>query len=317
MAKRKSASRKTRQTAAHSSANEPRASSKHVSASPSVVSSPSPQPQDLVQRRRKNIPVRSPAQGDPSKGIVFAFRIKNDSDLSMAVDILSYDQVPEEGQPVAATVATTTTTTLSTSEAESITTIAVPAAATAVAEATEGSQQSEAESPRVNIHSQVESTVVSRNLKVAGEHWSSDPTSYLSNNVVDLSRNVLILHSRKPLDSSTSASSPLSFHPYHRRPSAPSRSMSMSQPSTPPSLTDSGSTSSASSSPSSSPSSPTMFPTSAGEKEDLYMLDPPSSLPSPSSLPLMSLNGLKPQASRMLSVRGLGTGERKMQVYLV
>ncbi|KAG0317015.1 hypothetical protein BGZ99_006545, partial [Dissophora globulifera] len=108
MAKRKTASRKPRQ-AAHSAGSDAHPyrggnSSKHASASssPSLASSPSPQLQDLVQRRRKGTPARSPSQGDPSKGIVFTFRIQNDSDLSMAVDILSYDQIPEEGSLAAA-----------------------------------------------------------------------------------------------------------------------------------------------------------------------------------------------------------------------
>ncbi|KAG0016412.1 hypothetical protein BGZ82_001096, partial [Podila clonocystis] len=75
MAKKKTTTRKTRQTGS---------TSKAASVAPSNASSPSPQPQDLVLRRRKNTPVRSPSQGDQSKGIVFSFRIQNDPELTMA-----------------------------------------------------------------------------------------------------------------------------------------------------------------------------------------------------------------------------------------
>ncbi|KAG0209539.1 hypothetical protein BGX28_010237 [Mortierella sp. GBA30] len=311
MAKRKTSTRKTRQAAAQSTgdARPYRGASKHVSASPSVVSSPSPQPQDLVQRRRKGNPVRSPAQGDPTKGIVFAFRIKNDSDLSMAVDILSYDQIPEDA--IQATDSTPMT---------AVSTIATESEPKSSALETTVPLSSEPESPKDNVASKAESVVVPANVRVAGETWSSDPSSYLTSNVVDLSRNVLILHCRKPQDSSSLASS---FHPY-RRSSAPSRSSSLSQPSTPPFLTDSqssSSSSSTSSSPSTSPSSPTMLyspsgkASAANEKDDLSTLDALSSPPSLSSMSL-PLGGTG-ATSRILNVRGLGAGQRKMKVYLV
>ncbi|KAI8597551.1 hypothetical protein EDD21DRAFT_213404 [Dissophora ornata] len=294
MAKRKAAARKPKQTVHQCQSG---SSSKHTSASPSVVSSPSPQPQDLVQRRRKGIPVRSPSQGDPSKGIVFAFRIQNDSDLSMAVDILSYDQVPDNSATTTSTESTPATTVEATAR---VATIAAKA----------GARKSNV------LQYTAESTVVSPNLKVSGEHWSNDPSLYQSSNVMDLNRNVLILHSRKPQDSSASSPSSPLFHPY-RRLSVPSRSLSLSQPSTPP-LTDSGSSSSASSSPSSSASSPTLFHPSAGGGKgvvgcegDLCSLD---SLSSPS---VSVLDAMRSQPPRMLSVRGLGTGGRRMQVYLV
>ncbi|KAI8363539.1 hypothetical protein B0O80DRAFT_433929 [Mortierella sp. GBAus27b] len=296
MAKRKTAARKARQPASSAGSDalyRGPSSSKHASASPSVVSSPSPQPQDLVQRRRKGTPVRSPSQGDPSKGIVFAFRIQNDPDLSMAVDILSYDQVPEDGLASA--------TTAPSNPAPSADPPTRPSAAITV---TTGFS-----SGKDYHQAKTESTVVPTNRKVAGEHWSSDPSSYLSSNVMDLSRNVLILHSRRPQETSSSPTSPL-FHPY-RRPSAVSRLSSL--PSTP-SLTDSAS-SSASNSPSSSPSSPTLFhlaPEGAcSDKEDLCSLEP---LSSPSIPPL---DAFRSQPARMLQVRGMGAGGRRMQVYLV
>ncbi|KAF9279447.1 hypothetical protein BGZ68_007905 [Mortierella alpina] len=313
MAKRKTAARKTRQAAAQSTTNDARpyrGSSKHVSASPSVVSSPSPQPQDLVQRRRKGTPVRSPAQNDQTKGIVFAFRIKNDSDLSMAVDILSYDQIPEDGLPAADSEALADKT-VPVAESEPKTSAEE---ATALLSPT-SDFQNDSDAPKA------ESASPPASIKVAGENWSSDPSAYLTNNVVDLSRNVLILHSRKPQDPPTSSSSSASsFHPY-RRPSVPSRSSSLSQPSTPPSLTDSQSSSSASSSPSTSPNSPTMLYTPTGkasaanDKDDVYALDALSSPPALSSMAPLGLAGSPP--SRILSVRGLGAGQRKMKVYLV
>ncbi|KAF9344107.1 hypothetical protein BGX26_004803, partial [Mortierella sp. AD094] len=297
MAKRKTSSRKTRQAShtAGSDAHPYRGScSKRVSASPSADPSPSPQPQDLVQRRRKGTPIRSPSQGDSSKGIVFAFRIQKDSDLSMAVDILSYDQVPEQG---------------------SLTSIPVPVPVpvpvsepvTTVATVTETEIETSLGTSVKDYEFKPESTLGSSNLKLAGEQWSSDPSSYLSNNVMDLNRNVLILHSRKPQESSAPSSSVPTFPLYYpyRRSSDSSRAMSESQPSTPP-LTDSGLSSSASSSPSSSPSSPNLFHMSSGdislidsEKEELYSLDSLSS-------PVLPLDGMKSQPARILSVRGLG-----------
>ncbi|KAI7824795.1 hypothetical protein BC939DRAFT_502514 [Gamsiella multidivaricata] len=307
MAKRKTTTKKTRQ-AAHPS-------SKHASTSPSVVSSPSPQPQDLIQRRRKGTPVRSPSQGDPSKGIVFAFRIQNDSDLSMAVDILSYDQVQEEDNSVSSSSSSNSTGNtgqVPVTAAVAATATETSTGATTIAVATEPCEHKGHSSPAAAASTPLMPT----QLKVAGEQWSSDPSSYMSSNVVDLSRNVLILHSRKPQESSVSSPSSPLFHPY-RRPSAPSRSSSMSQPSTP-SLSDSGSlsssASSASSSPSSTPGSPTLCHSPPGggvsEKEDLCSLESLSS-------PISPLDLMRSQPSRMLSVRGLGAGGRRMQVYLV
>ncbi|KAF9976753.1 hypothetical protein BGZ73_007888 [Actinomortierella ambigua] len=88
MAKKKVTTKKQR------SANSYRTNSKPSSVSPSTASSPSPQLQDPVVsvRRRKGTPVRSPSHNDTSKGIVFSFRIQPDSEMTMAVDIRSYDQ---------------------------------------------------------------------------------------------------------------------------------------------------------------------------------------------------------------------------------
>jgi len=313
MAKKRTTTRKTRQ-AAHSgnSDHHPyRHNSKHISASPSVASSPSPQPHDLVQRRRKGTPVRSPSQGDPSKGIVFAFRIQPDSDLSMAVDILSYDQVSEEPESSTSQSEESVTTSNAITEAALAPSIA---SSTAAIVAPAGSVSSSREEFSPSPSSQ---------LKLAGEKWSSDPSSYLSNNVVDLTRNVLILHSRKPQDTTgtsmtASSSSP---HPYSRS-AVPSRSSSMSLPSTPP-LTDSSSYSSASSSPSSSPSSPVLQPFEAGavgsekEKNNSFPDQLSSALPLSLPLPNFMVTDLKSQPPRMLRVRGLGNGARRMQVFVV
>ncbi|ORZ12454.1 hypothetical protein BCR41DRAFT_356093, partial [Lobosporangium transversale] len=295
MAKRKTAVRKTRHSAGGDShpyrgGN----SSKHASASPSLASSPSPQPQDLVQRRRKGTPFRSPSHGDTSKGIVFAFRIKKDADLSMAVDILSYDQVPEEGSATK-----TAASNSNDNDAEAVTSMAM----VAVSSESCGLHENHTNNVRT------ESTMTSTHLRVAGEQWSSDPTSYPSNNVMDLTRNMLILHSRKPHDftSSPLASSPSSplFHPY-RRSSTASRSSSSSQPSTPP-LSDSGSSSSASSSPSSPSLCSEPLNSSIGSEKDLCVLD---------AFPPSPFDAMRSQPARMLSVRGLGAGTRRMQVYL-
>ncbi|KAF9385989.1 hypothetical protein CPC16_007768 [Podila verticillata] len=143
-----------------------------------------------------------------------------------------------------------------------------------------------------------------------GEQWTCDPTLYRSSNVVDLSRNLLILHSRKP-----DSTHPNSFHPYNntsRRKatssSSSSRSMSASpseEPSTP-CLTSGDS--SESPSPSSSPATPSS----------------PASLSSlGASLGKDELDRLPPldmqtKSSRFLTVRGLGaSGARRMQVILV
>ncbi|KAF8980137.1 hypothetical protein BGZ46_004595 [Entomortierella lignicola] len=201
----------------------------------------------------------------------------------MAVDIHSYDQVPDQDSVALVPEPATTAANTALVETETIST-------------------------------EDEFKVESSNLKLAGEQWSSDPSSYLNNNVMDLERNVLILHSRKPqeLSFASSPSSPSLYYPYRR---SSDSSRSISQPSTPP-LTDSGSSSSASSSPSSSPGSPSFFHMSSGDSSALSEKDDLCSLDSLSS-PLSLLEGIKSQPARILSVRGLGAGGRRMQVYLV
>ncbi|KAF9943648.1 hypothetical protein BGZ65_000565, partial [Modicella reniformis] len=92
MAKKKTAAgRKARQSIylQRSSCTNSNSNSK----APSNASSPSPQPVDHAQSgRKKGQPRRSPSHNDPSKGIVFSFRIQKDPALSMTVDIRSYDQ---------------------------------------------------------------------------------------------------------------------------------------------------------------------------------------------------------------------------------
>lgn len=298
MAKRKTTTRKTRQSTSaaadshpYRSSNNPTTTStkatrysKYASSSPSIASSPSPQPSldQAQQRRRKGNPVRSPAQGDVSKGIVFAFRIQNDPDLSMAVDILSYDPALTESPAAESAPASTSKVT----------------AVTAVSEAS-SQTISTSSSRRSSTHSDSFYRASSREL------WSNDPSSYLTNNVVDLSRNVLILHSRKPVGSADV----LSSSAISSRPS--------SQPSSPPFL---DSSSSSSSSPASSPGSPPLFPTlaenGANKDDDLFTLDSLSS-PSVVSIAKQQQQEMSSLPPRMLRVRGLGTQGRTMQVYLV
>ncbi|KAK3844780.1 MAG: hypothetical protein J3R72DRAFT_418984 [Linnemannia gamsii] len=316
MARKKTAARKGRLIATQSgSHHHPYRNKHHISASPSVASSPSPQPQphDLVQqRRRKGTPVRSPSQGDTSKGIVFSFRIQPGSDLS--IDIRRYDQVSDE--PAESQARTSTTNSSSTSsQAEASPSIASTGATTAASASPISGSSNKSSDGR-----EASASLVSTQLNLAGEKWSSDPSSYLSNNVVDLTRNVLILHSRKPQDTLASSSSSTTAPSYlYSRSVVPSRSSSMSLPSTPPLTTDSSSSySSASSSPSSSPSSPsspmleatTVAGGSSSEKEL-------SSSFSDHLLPDPMVADLKSQVPRMLRVRGLGSASRRMQVYVV
>ncbi|KAG0369658.1 hypothetical protein BGX24_002339 [Mortierella sp. AD032] len=315
MARKKTAARKGRQIATQSgSHHHPYRNKHHISASPSVASSPSPQPQphDLVQqRRRKGTPVRSPSQGDTSKGIVFSFRIQPGSDLS--IDIRRYDQVSDEPAESQARTTSTTNSSSISSQAEASPSIASTGATTASASPISGSSNKSSDGREASA------SLVSTQLNLAGEKWSSDPSSYLSNNVVDLTRNVLILHSRKPQDTLASSSSTTAPSYLYSRSAVPSRSSSMSLPSTPPLTTDSSSSySSASSSPSSSPSSPsspmleatTVAGGSSSEKE-LSSSFPDHLLPDP------MVADLKSQVPRMLRVRGLGSASRRMQVYVV
>ncbi|KAF9313855.1 hypothetical protein BG003_004754 [Podila horticola] len=324
MAKKKTTTRKTRQTGS---------TSKAASVAPSNASSPSPQPQDLVLRR-------SPSQGDQSKGIVFSFRIQNDPELTMAVDILSYDQQngpPEddeqsaqqpqqqeamsldacsESEATKATGAQPSTTSTYSSQAQ--TQVKGQAQATTVTCLSHSNNTDPLSPGSSSCSSASESRWAdseSTNPRM-GEQWSSDPSLYRSSNVVDLSRNLLILHSRKPTQD---PSHPHSFHPYNSTPrrkatsssSSSSRSMSASpseEPSTP--CLTSGE-SSESSSPSSSPATPSSPASSSSlgtsHGKDELCLD---SLPEP-------LDQIPTKSSRFLRVRGLGASGRRMQVILV
>ncbi|KAF9405808.1 hypothetical protein BGZ94_003363 [Podila epigama] len=421
MAKKKSTSRKAKTTA----------SSKAASIAPS---SPSPPPQDPVHRRRKSTPIRSPSHADQSKGIVFSFRFKNDPKLSMAVNILSYDQqfgppdpldsemcldsasvslgssqvvpptAPSVASPVqglsstcpditssstlAATFSTTSTTTISSSSPSSLpqpTTASIsssiPSAAAPTMTSTVPNQKSQVQPLKAEVQAEVQAftqgrptTTVTSAFSLAESHldpsssssppscmasqstspspsasasssssnpvhihtrtprgasemaWSSDPSLFRSSNVVDLSRNLLILHTRKPTEHRQLESSS-SFHPYHPRRKTTSSSSSSSSstsslsslledPSTP-CLTPSGEMSE-SSSPSSSPASPssptlTSVPDSKGRgKDEEYPFLSLDSLPQP--LEQMGTN----TSTRFLNVRGLGaSGARRMQVILV
>ncbi|KAK3842108.1 MAG: hypothetical protein J3R72DRAFT_443666 [Linnemannia gamsii] len=166
----------------------------HSSSSASYPSSPSPTTTSSAcansnsnnnntssSSRRKGLPRRSPSQNDPSKGIVFSFRFQNDPGLSMAVDIRSYDQ--QFGPP----------------DPDSTSTIA--AQKKADSQAGPSSSLSLVGSHAGN--SSADDTIINNNkaegvVRMNGNHWSSDPTAYRNNNVFDHTRNLLILHTRKP-----------------------------------------------------------------------------------------------------------------------
>ncbi|GJJ76742.1 hypothetical protein EMPS_09101 [Entomortierella parvispora] len=328
MAKKKVSARKTRQSAAASAADQSKgAGSKAASLAPSNASSPSPQPLDQVQAgRRKGLPRRSPSQNDPSKGIVFSFRFQNDSAMSMAVDIHSYDQQFDSESTTETGNGKALSATAADSEPTAATTNEKSLAASGPLDLSHIDNNDDSRSLDSSLCSLTNAT--SSELRLAGEKWSSDPTLYRSSNVFDKSRNLLILHTRKPaagplssprasIVTSPQESTP-SFHPYRR---STGSSSSSSLPSTP-ALSQSGSTSSSSSSSSSSPRSPSSptpshsGPTtavSAGTfqqgKDDSCSAD---SLPA-----ALELSGSR--STRFLKVRGLGgaSGGRRMQVILV
>ncbi|KAF9136739.1 hypothetical protein BGX30_010915 [Mortierella sp. GBA39] len=215
MAKKKTTVRKsTRQsTYPHRSST---TNSKAASVSPSNASSPSPPPQSdnhhhhshtaassssssassptspaamttcgsSSSSRRKGLPRRSPSQNDPSKGIVFSFRFQNDPGLSMAVDIRSYDQQFGPPDPD------------SCEKADS-----------KVAGLSAGSSSLSLAGSHALLHKSVDDTIKADSIhggaaggavRMNGGHWSSDPTAYRNSNVYDHTRNLLILHTRKP-----------------------------------------------------------------------------------------------------------------------
>ncbi|KAF9171797.1 hypothetical protein BGX21_007014 [Mortierella sp. AD011] len=323
MAKKKTSARKTaRQSAlsAHGPYHRSGSSlSNNNSKAPSNASSPSPQPLDLAHGgRRKGVPKRSPSQNDQSKGIVFSFRIQNDSALSMSINIRKYDQQfgpPEDTEP---SNSLELKLPVEPAEAEETTASGENSSSMALS-LTDGKLTSSSRSSSSGPASPLSSP---SELRVGGERWSSDPTAFKSSNVYDQSRNLLILHTRKPppsgqTSSATSSTSELSqsFHPYRLQRSSDSRSSSSSSlssiPSTP-SLIHSGS-SSISSSPTSSPSSPTSLHSPTGDsgsaKDDSCSMD---------SLPL-PLDALGAHSTRFLNVRGMGgaTKGRRMQVLVV
>ncbi|KAF9108502.1 hypothetical protein BGX27_008334 [Mortierella sp. AM989] len=327
MAKKKTTTRKTRQSAQSVHSPYPHRSSSSLSnnnsKAPSNASSPSPQPLDLAQGgRRKSVPRRSPSQNDQSKGIVFSFRIQNDSALSMSVKIRKYDKQFGPSEDIEASESLAESKVQSAAITTSGVNSSSPMALSHINGRLTSSSTSSTSSSRSSFSEPASSLSSPSELRVAGERWSSDPTAFKNSNVYDQSRNLLILHTRKPslagqstLSSPASEVHPHSFHPYRSQRSSDSRSMSSSSlssnPSTP-ALMHSGS-SSVSSSPTSSPSSPTSFhsPTedSGSAKDDPCNMDP---------LPL-TLDALNAHSTRFLSVRGMGgaTKGRRMQVLLV
>ncbi|KAG0285850.1 hypothetical protein BGZ98_005300, partial [Dissophora globulifera] len=305
MAKKKATTRKTKSLAPPYQPRSNSAQGHNSSKAPSTASSPSPQPIDHAHAgRRKSQPRRSPSQNDTSKGIVFSFRIQNDSALSMAVNIRSYDQQfgpPEETEPTLKTLADSDRI----SEAD----------ASALSHSDSSSSESSSSPNSSNSSSRSSfsgpSSSSPSELRATGHRWSSDLSSYRNSNVYDHSRNLLVLHTRKPSAAAapttaagmaTTDSSSSGFHPYRSKRSslAGSVSSTLSSFHSTPALMHSASSSSASSitsSPSSSPSSPTTpsSPTVSANlsKGDMCLVDP---LP----LPLL-LDAIGAQPTRILN----------------
>ena len=238
----------------------------------------------------------------------------------MTVDIRNYDQ--QFGQPVESERGSCLRT-----DSDASTTVTSTGAGTTLALFHTGSH-SEC-SANNSSHSSLSgpyspSSTPSSELKVAGKRWVSDPALYRSSNVYDHSRNLLILHTRKPLPVAALPAEPVEgrSNPYRPQRSltsgSTSSSMGSSLPSTP-ALMHSGSSSSSSSvlsSPTSSPSSPTSPHSPSTEvphgststtKEDTCITEP---------LPL-TMDNISLPSTRFLSVRGLGGGSKRMQVIVV
>lgn len=317
MAKKKTTARKTRQSAFLQRSSY--ANSNSNSKAPSNASSPSPQPVDQAHGGRKKAqPRRSPSHNDPSKGIVFSFRIQKDPALSMTVDIRNYDQ--QFGQPEVPEGASSLQTDSDTWTSVTSTGAGTPLAlshASSHSECSGNSSRSSFSGPSSPLPTS------SSELRVGGERWTSDPALYRSNNVLDHSRNLLILHTRKPLPTAAApATEPAEarfngFNPYRPQRSLTSGSSSSTGSSLPstPALTHSGSSSSSSSvlsSPTSSPTSP-QSPTEASRgcsstsKEETCITE---------ALPL-AMDNISLASTRLLSVRGLGGGSKRMQVIVV
>ncbi|CAO3564714.1 unnamed protein product [Mortierella alpina] len=308
MARKKTVARKTRQTvqATHSpyparsssTVSNSTSASKAASAAPSNASSPSPQLADPVQvGRRKSMPRRSPSQNNPSQGIVFSFVFQKDPALSMSVDIRSYDQQfgpPEEAQGGAETAPT-----VATGEADLIAATAVTSSA-ASAPSPLAMSHADSSASSVSSHANSSSTPgassASPHLRMAGEQWSSDPSAFRSSNVYDESRNLLILHTRRPAPVIAVAPTQSSTSPFT------------------PALSQSGSSSfsgsPSASSPASAPSTPSAsFPsilTTPGSCSQAAAAMTGDSI----SRKLLPLDIINSQPTRYLNVRGLGGANR-------
>ncbi|KAG0287260.1 hypothetical protein BGZ97_007154, partial [Linnemannia gamsii] len=141
--------------------------------------------------RRKGLPRRSPSQNDPSKGIVFSFRFQNDPGLSMAVDIRSYDQQfgppdPDSLEKADSKAASAGSLSLAGSHA-----LLHKNADDAIKASSQGGAAVAGGAAGI--------------VRMKGDHWSSDPTAYRNSNVYDQTRNLLILHTRKPSPPATTA----------------------------------------------------------------------------------------------------------------
>ncbi|KAF9371370.1 hypothetical protein CPB97_002012 [Podila verticillata] len=296
-------------------------SSSSSSPSSSALSSRQQSPMPLHRGRKKSTPVRSPAQGDTSKAVVHAYGYNPQNDPSHAVDmVLALDvailpslssYAPQQSQS-----GTSANSTLS---------------------------RHHQQQAQVFHQTSLSSDASTTTTIVAGSEWTSDPSLYKTKSVVDLSRNLLILHSRRPeLTLAPSTEAPRSsFQPYARTHAHPrssnhpslSRSSSHSLASTP-SLTHSSPPSPSSS----TATTPSLISSAEEQKPALSLSSSSSSLSSSPPTPtdqvptgmlgggpkgndLLCLasnnNESLPFPSRFLNVRGLGVQGRRMQVILV
>ncbi|KAF8931202.1 hypothetical protein BGZ47_000196 [Haplosporangium gracile] len=145
--------------------------------------------------RRKGLPRRSPSQNDPSKGIVFSFRFQNDPGLSMAVDIRSYDQQFGPPDP---------------NSSDKMDSKAGPSAGSS-SMSLAGSHtlllKNNSADDTIKVSQGGAAVAGGGTVRMNGGHWSSDPTAYRNSNVYDQTRNLLILHTRKPSPQATTAAS--------------------------------------------------------------------------------------------------------------
>ncbi|KAG9065891.1 hypothetical protein KI688_002188 [Linnemannia hyalina] len=337
MAKKKTTVRKsTRQsTYPHRSST---TNSKAASVSPSNASSPSPPPQSdnhhhshtaassssssassptspaamttcgsSSSSRRKGLPRRSPSQNDPSKGIVFSFRFQNDPGLSMAVDIRSYDQQFGPPDPDSCEKADSKA--------------AGPSAGSSLSLAGSHALLHKSADDTIKVGS-IHGGAAGGVVRMNGGHWSSDPTAYRNSNVYDQTRNLLILHTRKPSPQAvpsgpSQAESGVSLITTTAVAGAQASTMATTAMTATKGAVEPVTTSSSSPSNSSHPAAFHPYRTQRrSSRQQLTKCGGDSGLPMPQTLD--ALNSAQ-SSTRFLNVRGLGGASRgrRMQVILV